>query len=795
MRPSVQPGQTLAAIEHRGRHDDSEAHIYDQAAHSGGGGGLPLPDAILYVRSDGDDANDGLSWRYPKKTVLNAYDTLPAGGGTVYVYGTVAWGSEVSGQGIWLAGYQDSQYSNLPAGWRQAKHIAIIGVGPYVSSFNVAPQAYITGGSATDPTKPAVWITGTNTIVWFENLIFQYPAVAMRIGVDTGTGSRNTNTAGIRMVNVTANLNQGLGSGPVFDMGSVWGVEFTDLTAGSNSAAYTLTAASIQSGTTARFTTSVTHRLVVGDTVDIRNVTPAEYNTAPPETPWKITAVGSNWFEADIGSSPSSATAFGTARPVDSVMRAIFSCPTNATFNVNGGMWSGAGILMGQADTYYSTIKVTNLLKEGNWGQWYDPPLFAVRTSLGGGAQIWIEDCGSADSLLDGEVTVPPGDYTRRVTVVNSPISVKGDVTIIGGHTTRSDGPPAMGAWAGHLYGQHEAYRRNFAPTIVRHQNLAPQDTSTWSGKPSFGTPTLTTGKVAPDGTTTAVELSAVGQADGYHGKTLLYQAQTLAVGDRLIYGFWMRMVAGPTFAAQFGGGSTNSNNVMDVQGNNTIWQSPLSQGGQEWQWVVATGKFIAVGTPDSTINLQIVLNNANYYDDPVCEYWGPVICHIPAGVMSDAEASEYTKHMGTIAEGVAGGGVNLSMMSGHRLVFAPDTNLYRSAANVLSTGDNFTAALDIIAQYGGTYQTKMGAQGPGAESGLSFGTANDTNLYRAAANQLKSDDTIIGADGVATKTKAGTPTDGDFVTTPPDGTIVVDTTANKIWVRVGGTWKYSTLT
>lgn len=73
---------------------------------------------------------------------------------------------------------------------------------------------------------------------------------------------------------------------------------------------------------------------------------------------------------------------------------------------------------------------------------------------------------------------------------------------------------------------------------------------------------------------------------------------------------------------------------------------------------------------------------------------------------------------------------------------------------------------------------------------GDSGAAAADVNLYRVAANQLKSDDTIIGADGVATKTKAGTPVDGDFATTPPSGTIVVDTTASKIWVRVGATWK-----
>ena len=42
----------------------------------------------------------------------------------------------------------------------------------------------------------------------------------------------------------------------------------------------------------------------------------------------------------------------------------------------------------------------------------------------------------------------------------------------------------------------------------------------------------------------------------------------------------------------------------------------------------------------------------------------------------------------------------------------------------------------------------------------------------------------------VATKQKAGAPVDGDWAAAPPNGTLVVDSTNNKIWARVGGTWK-----
>jgi hypothetical protein len=47
----------------------------------------------------------------------------------------------------------------------------------------------------------------------------------------------------------------------------------------------------------------------------------------------------------------------------------------------------------------------------------------------------------------------------------------------------------------------------------------------------------------------------------------------------------------------------------------------------------------------------------------------------------------------------------------------------------------------------------------------------------------------IFVAGAVANRTKAGTPVDAD-VNTPTDGMLIVDTTANKIWARCGGTWK-----
>jgi hypothetical protein len=146
----------------------------------------------------------------------------------------------------------------------------------------------------------------------------------------------------------------------------------------------------------------------------------------------------------------------------------------------------------------------------------------------------------------------------------------------------------------------------------------------------------------------------------------------------------------------------------------------------------------------------------------------------------------------------------------------APDTNLYRSAANVLKTDDAFTIGGTILEFTNSNPSISFSAVGNAERNNVSLysivtgeanrqfqlrhsgkmdwgpggATAMDTNLYRTAANQLKTDDNLQAVDGVATKYKAGTPVDGDFASTPPDGTLVVDSTGNKIWARVGGTWK-----
>lgn len=83
------------------------------------------------------------------------------------------------------------------------------------------------------------------------------------------------------------------------------------------------------------------------------------------------------------------------------------------------------------------------------------------------------------------------------------------------------------------------------------------------------------------------------------------------------------------------------------------------------------------------------------------------------------------------------------------------------------------------------------------AAGSLTF--AGDSSISRSAANTLTTNTNtgLIAVGGIATKTKAGIPTDADVVTgMQVVGAMIVDTTDNRLYVRTGAsTWRYAALT
>lgn len=78
----------------------------------------------------------------------------------------------------------------------------------------------------------------------------------------------------------------------------------------------------------------------------------------------------------------------------------------------------------------------------------------------------------------------------------------------------------------------------------------------------------------------------------------------------------------------------------------------------------------------------------------------------------------------------------------------------------------------------------------PDTTAGVGITVGSDTNLYRLAANQWQTADQFHAQDGITTKVVAGVVSDGSFTATPDSGTIGIDTTNSRIYVRVGATWK-----
>jgi len=103
---------------------------------------------------------------------------------------------------------------------------------------------------------------------------------------------------------------------------------------------------------------------------------------------------------------------------------------------------------------------------------------------------------------------------------------------------------------------------------------------------------------------------------------------------------------------------------------------------------------------------------------------------------------------------GAASVGVILGYMGGpaSAIQFGPDngwdTNLYRASANQLKTDGQFSSGQDIVARQGDpANQAVLGyVNGHG---GILLGSAADTNLYRAAAGTLQTDGALTVAQGL----------------------------------------------
>lgn len=150
------------------------------------------------------------------------------------------------------------------------------------------------------------------------------------------------------------------------------------------------------------------------------------------------------------------------------------------------------------------------------------------------------------------------------------------------------------------------------------------------------------------------------------------------------------------------------------------------------------------------------------------------------------------------------------SLWVGGSLLFGGENRIWRGSAGrtlVDANGTSYATELALQATSGqrakiecrvaGDAESRFELFGDATLQGVQFGNgtnAPDTNLYRAAANHLKTDDLLEAAGGLTLKTVAGVVSDSNF-DVDQSGNMALDTTNSRLYVRVGSTWKYVTLT
>jgi hypothetical protein len=107
-------------------------------------------------------------------------------------------------------------------------------------------------------------------------------------------------------------------------------------------------------------------------------------------------------------------------------------------------------------------------------------------------------------------------------------------------------------------------------------------------------------------------------------------------------------------------------------------------------------------------------------------------------------------------------------------------TFLERLSAQKFSSAAS--TAFDVFVS--GDSNARIAVDAGGKMTWGSGSAAGDVNLYRSAANALKTDDTFQAAAGLLTLTTSGAPS-----TALADGALAIDTSNNKMYFRSSSAW------
>jgi hypothetical protein len=668
---------------------------------SGSGGAGPTaaikPDptsGIIFVAqtctggSPCSDANDGLSWGTAKATPYAALLALPhgatspptAGNGVVYVANDlngISFGGPVPTGGWWMFGPTDPNYSGGLSGWMRSPTVGSVTMqcsAPTASSGQLNPafcQEF--WGGRTDNVHPAIWFNGFATGVSLIGFGFNYEATGFKLGIDStnayGPGGFS-NALFDRVAYNPGSCYSNIGAGPGVDIsGATFWVTFSHSAFGGCSTLdYSITAISRTSNVvTVTINKSGTGDVVAGGNrfIIIRNVTDPSFDGA-----YQIqTASGTSLTFNQVG--PNASSSGGQAFPNGAA--AISEFQGGAYIYLEDVSFGGGGVWMqGGASGVGLTAK--NITYEGNGNP--DMSVFEYLPTNGFvNSFVNIDDVQYADNsvsicgvegLIPGRLTVSNTSVCGYLASLNASIDAPKANTIQASALRQG----MRGIYNSRMAMNTDMGRHSFSPVAVRATNIVGPPFSWTIG----GGITVTTGILAPDGTTGAVTMNNTGSNSSVNFGGV-FAGVTPQIGSYYIFGVWVRSNTPGVFPTSPTYSDTTSGNVcagnyLSGQGINFISAnvtSPPIVGDGQWNWYGGVCKIIGnSGSGNQRLDMAITGGVS------VTAY-GPVLALFPSGTLTDNDAWELANDLASYPSTAVAGDV--AMFPGQRFAMATPTS------------------------------------------------------------------------------------------------------------------------
>jgi hypothetical protein len=676
-------------------------------------------DAIQYVSPNGNDANDGLSWRTAKLHLYNALQALPggsfvrpfkAGQGIIHVSANVPYGGPATGGGLWLMGANDPNFDNPPLGWLQViggGGIRVVCEGNGSAAANGHEGVCVEPwGKGIDNVHPVVWLSSVSGGIYIKGIESRQLA-GWKIGIDS-TGSRilNGGSSGVELDNVASGFgNCNLGAtGPGLDVGSntFWIYIENSKFQGCGAAALTIAP---QTGGLSRVggvltvkTTGATIAsagIIPGDVVSIYNSADSSLSGSclvlgiPTRTSLTCknagpdATSGGGWIigrgAAGIALDPGTGQGIGMFHVRDS--GAADGGPSDGirvVAGVNGAAIDVIGFFC-EGSNAGSGPCVHIVSNPANGPQLAAVQLFHVESAdNNAGVNPLGAPAIQVDGPFDANGILTTDSFASGIITLRGPMTVLSEyIGAIEGLTKSPLREGQVGFFRNRIVGVTDSQRRSFSPRAVQYQNVALPPASWTLNSPANPGATVLQGQAAPDGTIGAARGSQTG---GPQNNLLFFMGnRKLAIGDYFIAGVWAKSsAAANSFLLNITGAGNYSTGFV---------QQPFYAGDGEWEWYFAVKKLTAVRTTPALVGLGMTFSTAS----SVTAY-GPVLFHIPSGTVTDNEAYEVAYNLASYAAACPVG--SMCGLPGQKLALAGSASGAIAIVAPPIAGDNSTFLL-----------------------------------------------------------------------------------------------------